>query len=134
MSLKFSTAARNALLDALVAELGNGALIRIYAGSRPANVGTAISGQSLLGTLTMGSPAGPAASGGQVAMNAITQDSEADATGTASFFRIFKSDGVTPVTDGDVGTSGADMNLNTTSIVAGGPIQISSFTLTAPGA
>jgi hypothetical protein len=66
--------------------------------------------------------------------NAIAQDSAADATGTAAFFRIFQSDGTTAVIDGDVGTTGSDLNLNTTSIVAGGPIQITSMTLTAPGA
>jgi hypothetical protein len=71
-------------------------------------------------------------------MSAITQDSSADATGTAAFFRIFSTnDGSTPlnaVIDGDCGTSGSDLNLNTLSIVSGGPIQITSFTITAPGA
>ena len=38
--------------------------------------------------------------------NAITQDSSADATGTASFFRLYKSDGTTCVLQGTVGTSG----------------------------
>jgi hypothetical protein len=31
-----------------------------------------------------------------------------------------------------VGTSGATINLNTTSIVAGGPISVTSFTVTVP--
>jgi len=33
-----------------------------------------------------------------------------------------------PVEQGTVGTSGADLNLNTTAIVAGGPVSITSFT------
>jgi hypothetical protein len=35
---------------------------------------------------------------------------------------------------GSVGTSGADVNLNTLSIVAGGPVQINSMTFTEGGA
>jgi hypothetical protein len=65
--------------------------------------------------------------------SAITQDTSADATGTATWARIADSTGAT-VFDCDVGTSGATLNLNTTSIVAGGPIQVSSFTLTDPAA
>jgi hypothetical protein len=42
--------------------------------------------------------------------------------------------GNTAVIDGNVGTSGSDLNLNTTSIVTGGPVAISSFTITAGNA
>ena len=134
MSLKFDTTTRNAIVDSVVDRLGNAGLLRIYSGTRPTNVGTAIISQTLLAELTLGSPAAPAASGGVATFNAIAQDSAADATGTAAFFRIFQSDGTTAVIDGDVGTTGSDLNLNTTSIVVGGPIQITSMTLTAPGA
>ena len=60
-------------------------------------------------------------------------DSSANATGTATWFRVVTSGG-TFVIDGNVGTSGSDLNLNTTSIVIGGPVQITSFTITAPNA
>jgi hypothetical protein len=63
-------------------------------------------------------------------LNAITQDSSANATGTAAFFRITTSGG-TAIVQGTVGTSGADLNLNTTSIVINGPVAVSSFTITA---
>lgn len=104
-------------------------LLKIYAGTPPSNADAALGGATLLGTLTMGNPAFTASSHTLTA-NAITQDSAADATGTATFYRLFQSDGSTVIEQGTVGTSGADLNLNTTSIVAGGPIQVSSFVRT----
>ena len=62
-------------------------------------------------------------------LNAITQDSSANATGTATWFRLTTSGG-TAVVDGNVGTSGSDLNLTTTSIVATQPVSCSSFTIT----
>jgi hypothetical protein len=63
-------------------------------------------------------------------LNAITADSSADASGTASWFRLLKSDGTTIVMDGDVGTSGSDLNLNSTAITAGGTVSVTSFAIT----
>jgi len=67
----------------------------------------------------------------------FTEDSSADATGTATWARIEDSDGVW-VMDMDVGTSVPDpapeLIMNTTSITAGGPIRIDSGSLTAGNA
>lgn len=131
MALGYDVSIRNAMLDEITARAGANALLRIYSGSRPATGGTAT---TLLAQLTCGSTFAPAASGGVLTLNAITQDSSADATGTASWFRIVKSDGSTHVLDGNVGTSGSDLNLTTTSIVAGQPVSISSFTITEANA
>ena len=103
------------------------ALLRIYDGSRPATGGTAT---TLLAELTCNATFAAAASSGVLSLNAITQDSSANATGTATWFRIVKSDGTTHVLDGSVGTSGSDLNLTTTSIVATQPVSVSSFTIT----
>jgi hypothetical protein len=130
MAVKFATNLRNARADAITTFAGSSALIRIYDGTRPASPATAVSTQNLLATLTCNATFAAAASNGVLTLNAITQDSSADATGTASWFRMVKSDGSTVVMDGDVGTSGADLNLNTTSIVSGGPVSITSFTVT----
>lgn len=134
MALKITTTIRSALATSLNTEIGASCQIKIYAGSRPADPQTAISGQTLLGTLTGNAGGFGSVSNGVLTASAITQDSAADNTGTASFFRIFKSDGTTVVMDGDIGTSGSDLNLNTTSVVANGPIQISSFAITMPNA
>ncbi len=130
MTLAFSTAARNGMLDAITTAIGSSGFIDIYNGARPASGGTAT---TKLAHLALSATSAPAASGGVLTLNAITNDASADATGTATWFRLTTSGG-TFVIDGDVSTSGADLNLNTTSIVVGGPVAISSFTITAPNA
>lgn len=133
-NLKLSTAMRNALLDAITAFAGAGALLKLYTASQPANANTAVSGQTLLATLTCASTLAPAANAGTITFNAITSDLDADNSGTAAWFRLLKSDASTVVCDGSVGTSGADLNLNTTTIVQHATVEISSAVLTAPNA
>lgn len=130
MALAYSTTLRNARLDAITTAVGNAGLLRIYNGTRPASGGTAT---TLLAELTCGSPFAGAAANGVLTLNAITQDSSANATGTATWFRIVTSGG-TFVVDGDVGTSGSDLNLVSTSITSGQPVQVSSFTITTGNA
>ena len=136
MALKFSTALRNSRADAISSAIGNGGILRIYDGTRPANVATAVTTQVVLAELTGGSPFAPAASSGVLTANAITQDTSANATGTASWFRLFQSNGTTAVVDGDVTVTagGGDLTLNTVSIVAGGPVQVTSAVFTEGGA
>lgn len=71
-----------------------------------------------------------AASAGVLTASTITADSSADATGTATFFSLLTSAGVRKA-DGTVGTTGSDLNLNTTSIVAGAQVSVSSLTVTS---
>jgi hypothetical protein len=125
---KRTAAVANAAADAAVA-LADGGKLRIYSGSQPATAATAVSGQTLLAELTLGSPAFGAASNGVATANSITADSSADATGTAAWFRVVSSGG-TGLWDGSVATSGADLNLDSVSIVAGGNVSVSSFTFT----
>jgi hypothetical protein len=132
MALAYSTTLRNAQLDAIDDAMNAGsagATLKIYSGTRPAT-GAALSGNTLLATLTFSTTAFGAASGGSITAASITSDSTADATGTASFFRIEDSDS-TFIMDGDCGTSGSDLNLDTTSISAGATVSISSFVITA---
>lgn len=133
MAIKLSTTARNASLDGITSTVGGSALLRIYDGSQPAGPGTAVTTQVLLAELTCNATFAPAASGGVLTLNGITQDSSANASGTAAWFRIVTSGG-TAVIDGSVSTSGADMNLNSTSIVSGGTVSITSATFTAGNA
>lgn len=128
-NLKISTTAVNAQADALSDLLDNGYL-RIYGGSQPANANTAITSQVLLAELRFNATASPAASGGILTMSSITQDSNANNTGTATWFRALKSDGSTVVFDGSVGTSGCDLNLGSTSITSGASVAVTSMTYT----
>ena len=129
MALAFVAALRNARLDEITAKIdaGTGAgKIRIYDGARPATGGTVT---NLLAELTMGDPSFPAAAAGSMTANAITGDTSADATGTATWFRVVDSDN-NFVLDGNVGAGGSDLNLNSTSINAGVAVEITSFVLT----
>lgn len=133
MALQLSTTLRNAQADAVTTAVGASGFLRIYSGTRPANVAAAITG-TLLAELVCNATFAPAASGGVLTLNAIAQDPSANATGTATHFRFWQSNGTTAVVDGDVGTAGSDLNLNTTSIVTGGPVSVTSFTFTLGGA
>ena len=126
---KISSTAVNAQADALSDLLDNGYL-RIYDGTQPANANTAVSTQVLLAELRFNATAAAAAAAGTLTMNAITQDSSANATGTATWFRALKSDGSTVVFDGSVGTSSCDINLGSTSITSGSSVGVTSMTFT----
>lgn len=126
MAVGFSVTLRNARLDQITSAVGSNGLVRLYTATRPATGGAAT---TLLAELTCSTTFAPAASSGTLTANAITQDSSANATGTATWGRLATSGGV-QVADFDVGTSGSDLNLTTTSIVATQPVSISSFVFT----
>lgn len=128
MALGLNETLRNNQLDEITTRAGASALLRIYDGTRPATGGTAT---NLLAELTCNATFAAAAASGVLTLNAITADSSANATGTATWFRIVQSGGATHVLDGNVGTSGSDLNLNSTSITVGGTVSITSFTITA---
>lgn len=133
---KISNAAARAMLDALTALL-NGGSIKIYTGTRPADPDTALAGNTLLGTLPLSATAFGAATdadpGALATANAITSDTTADATGTATWFRAVGSGG-TAVIDGNVGIATSDLILDNVNIVAGGTIAVTSWTITQPEA
>lgn len=135
MASQFTTALRNAFMDGLTTEIGASGLLRIYDGTPPANVAAALSGNTLLATCPLSATFAPAASGGVLTANAITQDAGADASGTASFFRLLTSGGVAKFQGTVTATGGGgDLTFPSTSFVATVPISITSWVLTAPGA
>jgi hypothetical protein len=125
---KYSNTCVNAEADAIGGALNTG-YIRIYDGSQPANADTAVGAQNLLAELRFGADAFPAAVAGLLTANAITDDSGANATGTATWARILASDGTTVYFDGSVDTAAANVVINTTSIVTGAVVSCSSLTL-----
>lgn len=129
--MRSSVAIRNAQLDAVTPE-ADGGFVRVYGGSRPASPDVAVTVQQLLSTLSLGAPAFGAASGGVAFANAIAPDTDIADTGTATWFRVFKADGVVALWDGTVGTSNADMILDTVDLQAGAILTINSFKLTQP--
>ncbi len=126
---KLSAASRNLALNAALDVLNSG-FFDIYDQTQPTDADTALGAQVKLAHLTFASTAFGAASAGSKAAGAIGSDSDADATGTAAWYRLWKSDATTAVWDGSVGTSGANLNFNSVAIQIHAAVSISSFTAT----
>ena len=132
--VRIATTLKNSMLtpvrDAIDAGAGAGT-IKIYTSPMATLPSDAISTQTLLGTLTFSDPSGASPTGGVFTASAITQDSSADATGTAAWARIQDSTG-TVVMDVNITATGGGgaMQMNTTSVVIGGPLLISALTVT----
>jgi hypothetical protein len=135
LATRITNAAAIAACNAITALIGSGAKLRIYSGTQPVNADTGLSGNTLLAELALSAtPFGSAVDATDKATataNAVTADSSADAAGTATWFRVVTSGGTT-IWDGSVGTSGADLNLNSVSITLGANVSISGWTFTMP--
>lgn len=130
MAIGLNSVLRNSRLDAITARAGASALLRLYDGTRPATAGAAT---NLLAQLTCNATFAPAATGGVLTLNSIASATSAAATGTATWFRIVQSNGSTHVMDGSISTQAAgtgDLQLDSTSIVLGGTVAISSAIFT----
>jgi hypothetical protein len=133
---KLGTTSRNAACDGIVDAIDGGTppgRIEHRVGAQPTNVGDASSG-TLLGTQLYSNPAYGAAATGVATASAIANDSSADASGTAGYFRNYTGAGgdTAALSQGNTSTSGADLNFDNNVIVAGGVIAISAFTTTVP--
>ena len=126
-NLKYSNGTRDAQQTGLITYAGSGSIIRLYDGTQPTNANTAISTQTLIVSLVVSGSFGTD-SNGSITLGTVTSGT-AVASSTATFFRIVKSDGTTVVMDGSVGTSGADMNLNSTTISSGQTVAITAGTI-----
>lgn len=130
-NLKYSTALKNAKLDAITTAVGASALLRIYDGAQPASPDTAIGAQVLLAELVCNAGAfAAAAAAGVLTANAISPDASANNSGTASWFRLLTSGAVAKI-DGTVGTSGTDCILDSVSITAAQQVSVTALTITA---
>lgn len=131
MATSVAVAIRNTQLGTRCTACNNGYL-RFYSGTPPATADATLSGNTLLAECRFGATAFGAASNGSATANAITADSDADATGTVSFARSFQSDGTTVVEQLTVGVSGADITVPTTSVAQHIQFSVTSLTLTQP--
>lgn len=144
MTLLFSTGLRNAILDSGIGPaFDTTGRIAFFNGTDPSAGGDAIGG-TLLATLTLASDAFGDASSGTITAGSITGDSSADATGTANYAVVYRT-GDTAITSA-AGTSdrrliitnitatggGGEITLDTTTITATAPVNITSWTITFP--
>ena len=135
MAINYSTAVRNAKLDAVETAIGTSAILRIRTGTKPATCASADTGTVLV-TMNLPSDWMAAAASAAKSKTGTWTDTSADATGTAGHFRIYDSAGTTCHIQGSVTATGGggDMTLDTTSITAGGTVTVSTFTLNAGNA
>lgn len=138
MALQYSDTLRNNQLAQIEATVGTSAVLKIYdlTAGAPANVAAAITG-TVLATLTLPSDWMAAPSGGTVAKTGTWQDTSADASGTADFFRLFASDGTTCHAQGTItstATGTGDMLLDNPVIAAGQSVTIGTFSVAAGNA
>lgn len=133
MALQLAESVRNARLNAIETDTGVSAILKIYdlTAGAPANCAAAITG-TVLATINLPSDYFNAASSGSITKLGTWSDASADATGTADFFRLFKTDGTTCQIQGTVTATGGggDMELDNTSIAAGQTVTVTTFTLT----
>lgn len=125
---KLSAASRNLALNAAL-DVGNGGTTLILDGTQATDADTAIGAQVTLANIGNNATMWAAASAGSKAAAAFTADSAADATGTASWYRM-RTSGAVAFWDGSAGTSGANLNFNSVAIQINANVTISSFTAT----
>lgn len=141
MTIQWSTALRNARLSAIPNTVGASAILRLYSGSLPANCATALGGGNLnLAEFDLAATWESAPSNGVMALAntpiTTTGNSAAGSGTTATFYRIYASDGVTCHEQGAVSEpgGGGDVLLDNVNIANGQQVQITALTKTEPGA
>lgn len=123
------TAATAAVDDSFVTSLGTNAVVEIRTGTKPATPETTASG-TLLASVTIASWTAGSPGAGQVT-GSNPSGVTIGTSGTAAHFRV-KTSGGTAVMDGTVGTSAADLILDSVSLVAGGTLDLGAPVLTIP--
>ena len=132
MPIQFSVPVRNAMLDAIEAEIGATAILRIRTGPAPANCAAVDSG-SVLATLTLPADWMTAAAAGVKSKSGAWQDLSADAPGTAEHFRIYDSGGTICGMQGTVSITGGggNMTVDNNVLAITQQFSVTAFDLTA---
>lgn len=134
MPLRIATSARNAAADGVVdlTDLGVGtAVLEIYSGVAPANIGDAPGG-TLLVSFDLPNPAFGAAAAGVATALGVPIAAVGVGAGTAGYGRLLDRDGNAIFDTDDVGTSGQIINLSTTTVSIGLDMDLTSMTVTMP--
>lgn len=146
MSLSFNTTLRSGWLTDLIAAIDAGAgagILAFYGGTKKSFGTDPDVSTPLIAQIALADPSGSEASQTLTFDTTPTlEDSEADADGDITWFRVYSSaDGSTiseanKVFQGDVSDNdgSGDIKLVTVTVVTGQPVQISSWTVAAPGA
>lgn len=131
MTKHANTTVRSAWAQSLIDELGASHLVKFYDGTQPASTATAISGPTLLATLTADATPGSVTTG-VLTFDAAnyTQTEAGHTSGTPTWVSLQKSDGTRVY---ELATSGDGMTFTGT-IQTGVAITRGTWTWTAPDA
>lgn len=134
--MRLTSAAANAKVQAVVDQLANGYL-RFYSGAAaPADANDPVPGGAvLMSEHRFQAPAAPAAVAGVATFNGLTVDNNIRQNGTLLWARALRSDGITPVLDLTViglPASGAEVIVDTVSVLQGRRLRVLSFSYTQP--
>lgn len=120
MAVIYTTAVKDARLTAVVTSIGATGVLE---------VGTA-GMATILFSVNLNNPAGTA-SGGVLTFSGFPKTTTAIASGTAAAGRIRTATGGTNIVTGlTVGTSGADIIVNTTTVATSDSVEVTSATIT----
>lgn len=133
MAFQFSTAVRNASLDAIETTIGVSPTLELRSGAAPANCAAADTG-TVIATIACPADFMAAASAGSKAFLGTWQDLSADNAGTMAHFRL--KQGATCHIQGSVSATGGggDMTVDNPTLTAGQQFNVTGFTINAGGA
>lgn len=136
MTIQFSVAVRNAMLDAIETTMGTAVKIQIYTGAQPANCAAVSTGTKIAEFTLALDWASAAASGSKAVLGVPLSTTGINGGGVAGYYRFVDSAGVNCHEQGSITATGGggDMTIDNTTIATGQTVQITGFTKTAPGA
>lgn len=123
------------MLDQIETTVGTSAKLNIFTGSAPATAGAAATGTMVV-QYSLASDWAAAASGGTKALSNLPLSTTAAASGSAGYFRIYDSSNTTCSVQGTCSNTGdgGDLTLDNVVLNSGQTVNITAFTITAPGA
>jgi hypothetical protein len=129
MTVLFSSGGRDDANDALVDRLDLGAV------NSSARLWVQNAAGTTLAVIELADPAFASSSGGVVAASGLPKTGTVSVSGTAARFRAVSKDEDVEI-QGSIGVagSGADAIIDDTSLVSGGFVRLTSWSMTAPGA
>lgn len=135
MTVTTPVAVKQARLDAISTNWGASAKLRIYNGTAPTDVNTALSGNTVIAEVTLAPAA--AAAGPPTTKDMLGASKPLVATASAAgnpvtFYRVYDSAGSVAKEQGTVGTSGTDLIIDNTNIASGQTVNFNTFVKTEP--
>ncbi len=115
-------------------QYGDGAKLNFYSGLQPISAQNPVKESNvLLGSATFSYPSAEDAMDGVLSFNEILEEPSAQNSGDVTWARVTMANGES-VFDVDVTgpRGGGTLEINSTRIVEGGPIRVSSFTIVIP--